>query len=297
MLSKKEILDRFKQVNVWQRGDKRAPHKPLLLMYALGRCSRKEGNEIPYLDVERDLRQLLIDFGPPSTPRPEMPFWYLQNDGLWFVSDAQDLERRKWRTDPKRSEFLSKNPVGGLLPEVYDMLSTDDQLLRDIVCLLLSQHFPDSYHKDICDAVGLAWGEKNVVRSTRDPGFRQKMLRAYGHRCAVCGYDLKLGASDLGLEAAHIKWYQADGPDTENNGLALCALHHSLFDRGAFSLADDLSILVSQEVHGSTGLEEVLLSFHGRSVVEPQSVKYRPSPEFLQWHRREVFRSPARDRT
>jgi len=297
MLSSVEILDKFEQVNVWRRGDKRAPHKPLLLLYALGRCSRKQDPEIPYLDVERDVRQLLIDFGAPSTPRPEMPFWYLQNDGLWFVSATETLERRKNRTDPKRSEFLKKNPVGGLVPEVYDRLSANGRLLREVVRSLLSRHFPDSYHADILAAVGLALEDEPPVRRRRDPEFRRKVLRAYGYRCAVCGYDLKLGPSDLGLEAAHIKWHQAGGPDTENNGLALCALHHRLFDRGAFSLADDSIMLVSQEVHGTSGLEEMLLSFHERHAIEPQSERFRPLPQFLQWHRREVFRAPARDHT
>lgn len=250
---------------------------------------------MPYLDVEHDMRQLLIDFGPPSTPHPEMPFWYLQNDRLWFVRSTEKLERRKNRTDPKRSEFLKKNPTGGLLPEVHDKLSGDSQLLNKVVHSLLSRHFPDSYHDDILAAVGLPAYNEDVVFRKRDPEFRQKVLRAYGHRCAVCGYDLKLGPSDLGLEAAHIKWHQAGGPDTESNGLALCVLHHRLFDRGAFSLADDWTVLVSQEVYGSTGLGEMLLSFHGRRTIAPQSERYYPSSQFLRWHRREVFRGPPRD--
>jgi putative restriction endonuclease len=295
MPSKQEILERFKQINVWKKGDERAPHKPLLLLYALGRCSRNEGNEIPYLDVERDLKYLLTEFGPPGSPHPEMPFWYLQNDGIWFVNTAENLERRKGRTDPKRSEFIKHNPIGGIIPEIYNTLSIDKQLLNDVVRSLLVAHFPESFHDDILDAVGLAIEDGIQVHNKRDPTFRQKVLRAYGHRCAVCGYDLKLGAGDLGLEAAHIKWYQAGGPDVESNGLALCVLHHKLFDRGAFSLEDDLTLLVSQEVHGSTGLQEVLLLFHGHKVISPQSESYIPLPVFLQWHRREVFRGPSRD--
>lgn len=295
MLSKEEILSRFMQVNVWQQGDTRAPHKPLLLLYALGRCSRNEGDEIPYLEVERDLKQLLVDFGPPHSPRPEMPFWYLQNDGLWFVSSAEHLQRRKGRTDPKRSELLNKNPVGGLLPEIYRALSGNTAFLKEVTHCLLSQHFPDSYHDDILAAVGLSVNDGEQVHGKRDPMFRQKILRAYGHRCAICGYDLKLGQNDLGLEAAHIKWHQAGGPDIERNGLALCALHHKLFDRGAFSLTNDSSILVSQEVYGSSRLQEVLLSFHRRQAIPPQSERYLPLPEFLQWHQTQVFRGPARD--
>lgn len=295
MMAKQDIIERFKQVSVWQKGDKRAPHKPLLLLYALGRCSRNEGTEIPYSDVERDLKPLLTEFGPPSEPRPEMPFWYLQNDGLWFVKGADNLERRKDRTDPKRSEFLKHNPMGGLIPEVYNALSQDKQLLNEAARSLLSAHFPESFHDDILAAVGLSTEYECQGRSKRDPAFRQKVLRAYNHQCAVCGYDVKLGSNDLGLEAAHIKWHQAGGPDVETNGLSLCVLHHRLFDRGAFTLEDGLSILVSQEVHGSTGLQEALLCFSGNGIIPPQSDKYAPLNKNLSWHRREVFRGPARD--
>jgi putative restriction endonuclease len=45
----------FGGIHVWTRGDERAPHKPLLLLYALGRCSRGEPRLIPYADVDRDL--------------------------------------------------------------------------------------------------------------------------------------------------------------------------------------------------------------------------------------------------
>src|SRR4051812_38724860 len=54
----------FGGIRVWARGDERAPHKPLLLLYALGRLSRNEPRLIPYADVDRDLRSLLVQFGP-----------------------------------------------------------------------------------------------------------------------------------------------------------------------------------------------------------------------------------------
>lgn len=292
-MEQQDIIERFKQISVWKKGDRRAPHKPLLLLYALGRCSRNEAVDIPYSNVERDLRPLLTDFGPPSQPRPEMPFWSLQNDGLWFVKEADKLKRRKGRNDPNRGEFLKHNPIGGLLPEVHSILSQDKKLLSEVARLLLSSHFPESLHDDILTAVGLT--KDYQEHSIRDPAFRQKVLRAYCHRCAVCGYDLKLGFTDLGLEAAHIKWHQAGGQDVESNGLCLCVLHHRLFDRGAFTLRDDLSILVSQEVHGSSGMQEALLDFNGCVIISPQSQKYVPLSENLNWHRREVFRRPARD--
>ena len=66
------------------------------------------------------------------------------------------------------------------------------------------------------------------------------MLTAYEWRCAVCGLDVRLGSVSIILEAAHIKWHQAGGPDEESNGLALGVLHHKAFDLGALPSPDDL---------------------------------------------------------
>jgi len=41
-MDKEDIKSRTARLNVWRRGDQRAPHKPLLLLYALGRCLRGE---------------------------------------------------------------------------------------------------------------------------------------------------------------------------------------------------------------------------------------------------------------
>ena len=49
----------------------------------------------------------------------------------------------------------------------------------------------------------------------------------YGYRCVICGFDLRLDNDPLAVDAAHIRWHQAHGPNIVSNGLALCALHHS----------------------------------------------------------------------
>jgi predicted restriction endonuclease len=60
---------------------------------------------------------------------------------------------------------------------------------------------------------------------------------------AVCGFDVRLGNILIAIEAAHIKWHQAGGPDEERNGLALCSLHHKLFDRGVFTVSNSMSVI------------------------------------------------------
>lgn len=120
------------------------------------------------------------------------------------------------------------------------------------------------------------------------------MLRAYEYRCAVCGFNIRLGHALVALEAAHIKWHQAGGPDNENNGIAFCSMHHKLFDRGVFTLTDDLVVRVSELAHGTTGFDDWLMAFHGKRIHSPQRQSYYPEPGFVNWHIREVFKGYAR---
>ena len=71
------------------------------------------------------------------------------------------------------------------------------------------------------------------------------MLRAYAYQCAMCGFDGALGRNPVGLEAAHVRWHSQDGPDVVANGMALCALHHALFDLGVLGLTAELHIRAS----------------------------------------------------
>jgi putative restriction endonuclease len=132
------------------------------------------------------------------------------------------------------------------------------------------------------------------ARRKRDPEFRNKVMMAYEFRCAVCGFDVRLDASQVGIEAAHIKWHQAGGPDIVTNGLALCVLHHKLFDRGVFTVLPDLRLSVSEHAYGTKGFEEWVMAFHGKEIRYPQNAAYYPSSTFLKWHYSEVFRSPSR---
>jgi hypothetical protein len=56
-------LGLFDRLAVWSRGDLRAPHKPLLVLYALGRLARGDQGGIPFGEVDRDLRQVAVGAG------------------------------------------------------------------------------------------------------------------------------------------------------------------------------------------------------------------------------------------
>jgi putative restriction endonuclease len=98
-----------------------------------------------------------------------------------------------------------------------------------------------------------------------------------------------------GLEAAHIQWHHVGGPDIEPNGLSLCALHHKLFDLGAFSIEPtEFRVVFSQHaIAGERGMQGEL-RHHGKPVLPPQQDEMRPSPRYLEWNKKNVFKAPAR---
>ena len=128
----------------------------------------------------------------------------------------------------------------------------------------------------------------------RDPKFREEILRAYQYQCAICGFTSQIGQKLAGVEAAHIKWHQAGGPDTHPNGIALCSLHHKLFDLGMITLDRQGIILVSETAHGSQRFEELVKAFHGSKLITPARHEYEPAEEYVHWHYNQVFHPPVR---
>jgi putative restriction endonuclease len=128
----------------------------------------------------------------------------------------------------------------------------------------------------------------------RDPRFREIVLNAYGRQCAVCGFSLRMGDALVGLDAAHIQWHQAGGPAVVQNGMALCVLHHKLFDRGVFTVLEGLTVAVSELANGPGTLEVHLAPYHGRGLRGLVNQAYAPAGKYLAWHRAQVFQGLAR---
>ena len=141
---------------------------------------------------------------------------------------------------PNIGILVDENARGNFVPEIAAALKSEPAYVTRLGRDLLAAHFPTSLHEDICAAVGLepdTASQTNQEQRVRDAEFRPRIIRAYEHRCAVTGWDLRISNANAGLEAAHIKWHTAGGPSVEANGIALNSLHHKLFDLGAFTLS------------------------------------------------------------
>ena len=304
-------LERTAKLRQWTRSGTRAPHKPLLFLYALGRFQQDADGELRYSTVENDLRQLLAEYGPANRTTPAYPFHHLVSDGVWEVRTDRGLGS----PGSGVQELRAVGAAGRLAPELQAALRREPSLLGRMARVLLDLNFPPSLHGELCEAVGLELEAAETeqlpaARKRRDPRMREQVLTAYEYRCAFCGYDGRIGAVPVGLEAAHVRWWAFDGPDDVDNGLCLCSLHHKLFDKGVLGIGwgsprsseaesgGEHHILVSQRFVGhSPAAREHVTALAGRPLIGPQPGARPVAAVHRSWHTSQVFHGSPRPAT
>ncbi len=131
-----------------------------------------------------------------------------------------------------------------------------------------------------------------ATRRLHQASFRARVLRAYQRTCAVC----RLRRPEF-LEAAHIIPDSRGGQPVVPNGLALCTLHHTAFDRFIIGVRPKDYVVevrndVLDEVDGPT-LKHGLQELHGkRLLVLPRAAREKPDRQALE-ARYEEFRSAS----
>ena len=302
-MTSRDVLRKFLNVRIgYSSKGRRAPHKPLLLIWTINRCLSGESRLAPFRLVKVELERLMELFGPHSGKRNvHVPFWRLRTDGIWEL-DRPHLVKQHANGGPQRSSLLANNIHGGLREDYYDRLSADPALAFEIVMSLLDEHFPETLHQDILEAVGMTntlggLGSEpdryGLVKLRQgQAAFRESVLDAYEHCCAVCGLAIRVHGALVAIEAAHIRWHTSKGPAEVRNGLALCALHHKFFDYGAFTVLSDFKVYISSATEGR-GVDEALRDHHGRLLFRiPDHADERPGEGYLEWHHKEVFKTP-----
>lgn len=122
-----------------------------------------------------------------------------------------------------------------------------------------------------------------VNRKVRDANFRRAVCRAYDDRCAVTGLKIVNGGGRSEAQAAHIQPVALGGPDIVQNGIALSATAHWLFDRHLISLGEDFRLLVS---HNKVPPElRQLFAPQADRILLPKDRRLWPSASFVAAHR------------
>lgn len=296
-LSDEEVLTRLGTFRQYQQDGKRAPHKPLLVLLSLGRLQDTGTSALPWSTAETQLADLIAEFGPPSkagrAQSAAYPFTRLRRDDIWLI----DADVPDDALNP-----LREHRVTGRLDERLEAaLRAKPSLLTQAARRLVESHFPMTVAPDVLTAVGLdpdavvtgrEVADDLAERRKRSSSWPQMILAAWDRQCAFCGYDGQLGGAAVGIEAAHVRWFNLGGPDSEDNGLALCSLHHKLFDRGALGLDQNHRIQVSGLFSARTEAAKAIYDLHDRPL-NPRRGTALPSSEHVAWHDHQVFKGGA----
>jgi len=129
--------------------------------------------------------------------------------------------------------------------------------------------------------------ERVVARPFRDAAFSGAVKAAYGDTCAFTGLKIINGGGRSEVQAAHIRPVASSGPDSLRNGIALCSTVHWMFDRGLISIREDHALLLA----GGQVPDQVARMLHpDRRLLGPARLDAAPHPQFLRWHRENVFK-------
>jgi putative restriction endonuclease len=295
--AQRQVLERFAALRQHQRDGQRSPHKPLLVLLALGRLAATGSSELQWSAAESELADLIAEFGPPSrTGRAQSaayPFTRLRADGVWVLDQDVQMDL----VGPLASRLVT----GRFESSVESALRDDPVLIGTTARALVLSNFPETVAPDVLAAVGfdpdavlspavdLGDNRRAAMQRRRNPAWRTAVLQAWDRQCAFCGYDGQLAGASAGIDAAHVRWFTFDGPDDLDNGLALCALHHKLFDLGALGLDLNLRVLVSAVFTARASAGRAVYELHGR-LLTPRPGTVTPSAGHITWHTREVFK-------
>jgi putative restriction endonuclease len=260
---------------------------------ALGRLAETGSSEPPWSEAEERLADLIAEFGPAThTDRRQSAayaFTRLRTDGVWQFSRDVPMDN----VHP-----LDEAPITGRLESSLEIALSRSGQIEQAARLLVDAQFPRTVAPDVLIAVGLDPDQVFAICSSaakvaegrrRSSWWPPAILEAWDRQCAFCGYVGQLGSSSVGLEAAHIWWFNLGGPDELNNGIALCSLHHKLFDRGALGLDQEYRIRVSAVYTARTEAAKRIYDLQSRPL-RPRRGTALPAGEHVAWHGREVFR-------
>lgn len=290
-------LQRLLDLRLHQQDGKRSPHKPLLALVALGRLLTTGSSRLTWSEAEQQLADLLAEFGrPTSTGRAQSaayPFTRMRSDGVWQLDADVPMDN----VGPLRAQEV----IGSFTESVERELQQDPRKILASARALATSHFPESMLVDVLLGCGLdpdlvlsgdATAVSHLPDRRRSSAWRAAVIAAWDRQCAFCGYDGQLGSAAVGLDAAHVRWWSFGGPDELDNGLALCALHHKLFDRGVLGLDAELRLRVSAHFTARTAVGRQVYDLHSQPL-RPRPGTPLPAGEHVAWHSAEVFKGVA----
>jgi len=198
----------------------------------------------------------------------------------WFLDLSQKpLDLPELR---KRIGSPSFTPRGAISQRIVLRRTRVEQLIRDLQARSGMPTLADDIKAVAGRETIQATMKETLINARVGQGeFRSRILRLWGHRCAVTG-----ATTIDAIRASHIKpWCKSTNKERldPRNGLPLIANLDALFDAGLISFDKSGVMMISDRVSGS---ERTIFGLHRRRLTLPPSVE---TAKYLAYHRKHVF--------
>ncbi len=176
--------------------------------------------------------------------------------------------------------------VWGEFHSDWSALALESQLARSKL-----QDVADSLISEVgATATADVQTEREALRPQRlvQGFFRRAVLANYDETCAIC----RIAFPEIIIASHIIPWSVDERRRADpTNGLALCAFHDKVFDRGLISLDSSYKVLLSGRVRAPSAsqMHQVgLLDIEGRPLCLPE--RFRPDEAAIEYHRKVLFK-------
>jgi putative restriction endonuclease len=156
-MSRETTLAAFSNLHQGRSRGAEAPHKPLLVLYALSQWLRHGTTVFRFEDIEEPLGALVRDpqFGGVETATPRDPFWFLRNDGVWVVESGDGADITYMGDRPAPRELRAQDARGRFSPAVVADLFASPGLAIELVGRLLCEYFDPANHQVVLERISL----------------------------------------------------------------------------------------------------------------------------------------------
>lgn len=237
-------------------------------------------------------------------PKPKGRIWYHDQTSPEITTTGDTLSYAFTGIDPEntRNQWL-RHAMENQLPLIY-FFGVAPGFYEPVFPTFVTEWQPEKLRCGLSFSVSVPidasmtevplerrYALRSIRQRLHQAVFRERVLAAYGHRCALSG----LPEPRL-IDAAHIVPDDDElGQPDVRNGICMSKIHHAAFDAGLIGIDPDFIVHVSERllaIHDGPLLEQSLKALAGQKLRVPTDALAAPDRDRLSF-RFELFRSAA----
>lgn len=296
-----------------------APYKPILLMSVMDLLAQQIINSNA-IRLNADLMDAFDLYwvrivGNERESNSIMPFYHMCSEGFWRLVDDHGVapNLRLMNRNEVFRQIKSQTLFAQLNEDLFQLLQDSesrDALRRVLIenwfspeirpTVVEVSHITTSSFAYSRDLLNRSRGrftlqeaplpEEQYATEVRSTAFRRVVVDAYQHTCALCGIRIVTPEGRTAVAAAHIVPWSHSHNDDPRNGMALCGLHHWIFDQGLITVTPKYIIRTSPVLALNEQHAASVLMLNGKAIYKPTDQALWPASVALHWHMERIFR-------